>query len=68
MAVVSLGERSGATAAVGTRKLGAVLWTVQGLLALVFLFTGIMKLTAPSEMLAALLRRKPGKMSPDDGA
>jgi hypothetical protein len=28
---------------------------VQGLLALVFLFTGLMKLTAPSEMLAAQL-------------
>ena len=53
MAVVSLSERSGATAAVGTRKLSAAVWIVQGLLAVVFLFTGIMKLTAPSEMLAA---------------
>ena len=53
MAVVSLTERGGATAAVGTRKLSAAVWTVQGLLAVVFLFTGIMKLTAPSEMLAA---------------
>src|ERR1700730_4124075 len=54
MAVVSLRERSGATAVVGTRKLSAALWTVQGWLASVFLFTGIMKLTAPSEMLATL--------------
>jgi DoxX-like family len=53
MAVGSLTERSGATAAVDGRKLGAALWIVQGLLALVFLGTGIMKLTAPSEMLAA---------------
>jgi len=54
MAVVSLRERSGATAALNTRKLSAALWIVQGLLTLVFLFTGIMKLTASSEMLAAL--------------
>src|SRR5712691_5314645 len=53
MAVVALSERRGATAAVETRKLSAGLWIVQGLLAVVFLGTGIMKLTAPSEMLAA---------------
>jgi hypothetical protein len=54
VAVVSHSERRGAAAAVDTRKLSAALWIVQGLLALVFLFTGLMKLTAPSEMLAAL--------------
>jgi uncharacterized membrane protein len=53
MAVVSLGERSGAAAAVDTRRLSAALWIVQGLLALLFMFTGIMKLTAPIEMLTA---------------
>jgi uncharacterized membrane protein YphA (DoxX/SURF4 family) len=53
MAVLSLSERSLATAVVDTRKLSAALWIVQGLLALVFLCTGLMKLTAPSEMLAA---------------
>ena len=53
MAVVSVRERSVATAAVDSHKVSATLWIVQGLLALVFLFTGIMKLTAPSEMLAA---------------
>jgi uncharacterized membrane protein YphA (DoxX/SURF4 family) len=53
MAVVSPSERSGATAVVDTRKLSGALWIVQGLLALVFLFAGLMKLTAPSEMLAA---------------
>jgi uncharacterized membrane protein YphA (DoxX/SURF4 family) len=53
MAVVSLSERRGATAAVDTRKLSAAVWVVQGLLAVVFVFTGIMKLTAPIEMLTA---------------
>ena len=53
MAVISIGGRTGATAAVDTRKLSAALWIVQGLLALVFLFAGLFKLTAPSEMLAA---------------
>ncbi len=53
MAVVSLGERSGAKAGVDTRKLSAAVWIVQGLLAVVFLFTGLMKLTAPIEMLTA---------------
>jgi hypothetical protein len=33
------------------RKIGAALWTVQGLLALVFLFAGGMKLVVPAEML-----------------
>src|SRR5437879_6088848 len=50
---VSVSERNGATAAVETRKLCAGLWIVKGVLAVVFLGTGIMKLTAPSEMLAA---------------
>ena len=34
-----------------TRKASATLWTVQGLLALLFLFTGGMKLILPIEML-----------------
>jgi hypothetical protein len=33
------------------RKVGAALWTIQGLLALVFLFAGGMKLVVPIEML-----------------
>lgn len=33
------------------RKIGAALWTIQGLLALLFLFAGGMKLVAPIEML-----------------
>src|SRR6476660_8418550 len=33
------------------RKINAVLWTVQVLLALLFLFAGVMKLVAPPEML-----------------
>jgi uncharacterized membrane protein YphA (DoxX/SURF4 family) len=53
MAVVSIGERSGSRAAVGTPKLSAALWIIQGLLALVFIFAGLMKLMAPSEMLTA---------------
>ncbi len=53
MAVVSVSQRSGATAGDNTRRLSAAVWIVQGLLAVVFLFTGLMKLTAPSEMLAA---------------
>ena len=53
MAVISISRRAGATAAVDTRKLSAAVWIVQGLLALVFLFAGLFKLTAPSEMLAA---------------
>ena len=53
MAVVALSERKGATAAVDTRKLSAAVWIVQGLLALLFVFTGLMKLTAPIEMLTA---------------
>src|SRR5438067_1928675 len=32
-----------------TRKTGALLWTVQGLLALIFLFAGSMKLVLPIE-------------------
>lgn len=35
------------------RKLGAVLWGIQGLLALVFLMTGAMKVFPPDEILAA---------------
>jgi len=55
MAVVLVSGRSGATAAAGTRKhsLSVALWIIQGVLAVLFLFTGIMKLTAPAEMLAA---------------
>src|SRR5947209_8719262 len=34
-----------------SKKLGAALWTVQGLLALLFLFAGSMKLVMPLEML-----------------
>lgn len=34
-----------------SRKIGATLWTVQALLALLFLFAGGMKLVAPIEML-----------------
>ena len=34
------------------RKAGAALWTVQGLLAVIFLFAGGMKLAMPIEMLA----------------
>ena len=33
------------------RKIGAALWTIQGLLALLFLFAGGMKLVVPVEML-----------------
>ena len=47
MAVISISRRAGATAAVDTRKLSAALWIVQGLLALVFLFAALFKLTAP---------------------
>lgn len=53
MAVVSLSGHSEATASVDTPKLSVALWIVQALLAVVFLGTGLMKLTAPSEMLAA---------------
>lgn len=35
------------------RKLGALLWTIQGLLALVFLMTGGMKVFSPDDILAA---------------
>ena len=35
------------------RKLGAALWTVQGLLALVFLASGSMKLLAPADVMEA---------------
>lgn len=34
-----------------SRKVGVALWTIQGLLALVFLFAGGMKLVVPFEML-----------------
>jgi DoxX-like family len=37
----------------GHRKLGALLWIVQAVLALLFLFTGSMKLLMPAELLAA---------------
>jgi uncharacterized membrane protein YphA (DoxX/SURF4 family) len=53
MAVVMLHQRNRATAATDARRLSAGLWIVQGLLALVFLGAGVMKLTAPSEVLAA---------------
>jgi uncharacterized membrane protein YphA (DoxX/SURF4 family) len=36
------------------RRVGVALWTVQGLLALLFLFAGGMKLAVPPEMLAAM--------------
>src|SRR5437899_1748018 len=39
----------------GSRKAGALLWIVQGLLALVFLFAGGMKLVLPIEELTAQL-------------
>jgi DoxX-like family len=35
-----------------TRKTRALLWTIQGLLALLFLFAGVMKLVAPAAELA----------------
>ena len=41
------------TARTSHRTLGAVLWTVQGLLALVYLATASMKLLMPDDMLAA---------------
>ena len=37
------------------RKAAATLWTVQGILALLFLFAGVMKLITPVETLAAQL-------------
>ena len=43
-----------------TKKIGVLLWTVQGLLALIFLFAGGMKLAMPLELLA--------KQSPLPGA
>jgi len=43
-----------------TKKAGVLLWTVQGLLALIFLFAGGMKLATPLELLA--------KQSPLPGA
>ena len=36
-----------------SRKLRALLWTLQGLLALIFVMTGGMKLLMPSELLEA---------------
>jgi hypothetical protein len=36
-----------------SRKLNATLWTLQSLLAVVFLFSGAMKLLAPAEMMEA---------------
>ena len=36
-----------------SRKLSASLWTLQALLALIFVMTGAMKLLAPADMLAA---------------
>ena len=53
MAVVSLTQRRGARTTDSTRKLSAGLWIGQGLLALLFLASGLFKLTAPSDMLAA---------------
>ena len=43
------GRGTEAAAGAGNRKLGAALWTAQGLLALVFLFAGSMKLVMPVE-------------------
>jgi hypothetical protein len=40
------------TASAKPRKYGALLWTVQGMLAVVFLFAGSMKLVMPAEELA----------------
>ncbi|HVU49061.1 MAG TPA: DoxX family protein [Polyangia bacterium] len=48
--------RTDETKAIHTRKTGALLWTIQGVLALVFLFAGGMKLAAPA---AALAQRSP---------
>ena len=36
-----------------TRRFGAVLWTVQGLLALLFVFAGVTKFTLPAEVLTS---------------
>ncbi|HEY1298057.1 MAG TPA: DoxX family protein [Chloroflexota bacterium] len=36
-----------------SRKLSATLWTLQSLLAVIFLFSGAMKLLAPAEMMEA---------------
>ena len=41
------------TRGTASRKLSATLWTLQSLLAVIFLFSGAMKLLAPAEMMEA---------------